>query len=494
MYKVIISLDSGDRVFTQMGNGQEKNRLISVSEISRALTTDKTFENSTADVTFTNVNNYFDKLLLSTDGFLLGKTLKIYNDGELIFTGKISDFPSCSPEEFKIKADVMKIGLDQPINRVIKKVPLFPAVPDENEGKYSNIVAGVINSDGSEKKGALTAYRVYSNLFMAAWHPLKEITAVYDKSGNPVAFTKENADNRCYIDVQQAGFTDNELYFDCEGMFSGDSLITNPADILKEVNSIVGRINDRALNFNEEDLQKAKDIYNGRGYTGINVAITDSKSWMDFLKDFAMNFDCLTYQKVDGSIGVKVLQWGGEVPRDTINSVYVDRESFEQWMDVSGIVNEYRRNYVYSYGDKKYLKTPQDVEAGTNWGEAVADIDMMYHTDDASCLDVVVRRLFFQKKPLVWYRFRIHKSKGDEYELADVIRTKFWNSYYDDQWRLVQIYRKSYSHDTDMITFEGLDITGVNKGSFILYADDDPNIVRLNDENKLDDPTCEVLL
>ena len=62
---------------------------------------------------------------------------------------------------------------------------------------------------------------------------------------------------------------------------------------------------------------------------------------------------------------------------------------------------------------------------------------------------------------------------------------------YKKQWRLVQIYRKTYSYRSNFVKFDGIDVTGINSGLIRLWEDDDPKVVLLKEESDID---CPVLL
>jgi len=480
---------SGIEYYTEIGkklhNGQGKARIISISEITRAINPDKSFENSVANIELANTDGYFSKKMTSSDQYILGNDLKIYNDSTLIFSGKISDIPRSNPNVFQITADVNKFGYSLKPNKVIKKSD-FPNVPAENEGKYGNIILGTASDEGGNANGIITAYKVDTDKYLLSWHHIHSLIKVYDSSGTDITSSctlDNNADGNAYITYTSS---DNEIYVNCYGMInsSGD-LIVNPARMLEA-------INDKFGSFTIDGITDAESIFTSRGYeNGAVIIINDDLSWEEVFKNYAINFDCLIFQKSNGNIGLKVLDWGTEIATKRIKEVYVDDKTFENWRDLKEIINEYRRMYWYHFRNNFFLRSPADISATTKWQATTTDIDLRYIRESDIARDVASRLIFFKRNPIIWYSFSLPKNKGDDIELADVIEFRYKNGLYPNAWRMIQIYRKTYSQNGLIINFEAMDITGINTGLIQLWDENDDNVVLLKDES---DPECNVLL
>ncbi len=487
----IVSIEfpaSGIKYFGEIGNQTTtigtgiKGCIKEISEISRVINKDKSFENSKAVVIFENIDGYWDNIMDSDDQYLLGQEMRIYQNDILIFTGKISDIPETDPDSFILEADTMNIGYNDIPNKTIKKNE-FNNVPADNEGKYGNIIYGVASDEGSNGTGIITAYRVDSNKFLLAWHTIKEIIKVYNKDGVDITSSctlDNNADGNAYINYNA---TDLEIYVNCKGKTdSSGNLIENPALILEDMNTNFG-------NFLIDGIDDATTIYSIRAYKG-TIVINEGLTWQEIIKQFAINFDALIFQKANGNLNIKVLNWGSEVAKGNINKIYVDKNTFRNWRDTSKIINSFRRMYWYHFRKDFFQRLPNDVDTSTRWKASKTNIDLRYTADNDTALDVSSRILFFRKTPIIWYKFDLPLLKGNNIELGEVYNLKYHKGYFPNAYRLIQIFRKTYVGE-GKVSFEAMDITGINEGLIVLYEDNDPNIYKLKDENDLD---CPVLL
>ena len=487
-YIVEIDWPSGKEYYTEIGkaltSGQGKAKIISISEITRAINPDKSFENSVASIELANTDSYFSNKMVSSDQYILGRDLKIYSDDTLIFSGKVSDIPRSNPNIFQITADVNKYGYSLKPNKVIKKAD-FPNVPADNEGKYGNIIFGTASDEGGNGSGILTAYRVDTNKYLLAWHHVYSLIKVYDGNGTDITSSctlDNNADGNAYIDYTSS---DNEIYVNCYGMTdSSGNLIENPAKMLEALNDNFG-------SFTIDGISDAETIFASRGYeNGSVIVIDDDITWEEVLHRYAINFDCLIFQKANGNLGIKVLDWGTEVATKRIKEIYVDDKTFELWRDMKEIINEYRRMYWYHFRKDFFHRLPADIEASTNWQATRGDIDLRYIKESDVARDVASRLIFFKRNPIIWYSFNLPRIKGDDIELADVIEFRYKNGLYPNAWRMIQIFRKTYSQG-GLINFEAMDITGINQGLIQLWDESDDKVILLKDES---DPECNVLL
>ena len=467
---------------------QKEPRIISVSELKRAINFSKSFENSAATITFENADYFFEKLLSGENQYISGNKIVIKDSGTIIFTGKISEVPPPSNlSMFEIRVDVNKSSMGKKPN---KKLTLddFQNIPDENKGKYGNIIGGsAVNSSGATK-GILTAYRVDNNKFLAAWHHLKAITGVYksDETNITSLCTLQNStDGNAYIIYTS---TDPEIFFNANGMMDNFSnLIQDPAKIL-------GKIISDFSDFIIDGISDASTIFYSRGYSsGASViVIDDGISWSEVFKRFSNSFDCLIFTKASGNLGIKVLDWGTETAIKKIYPVYVDHKTFKNWKDIKEIVNEYQRMYWYHFREDFFQRTPQDIKISSNWDAKDSELRLYYIKDDIVAMDVTTRVLFIKKKPIIWYEFSIPKKYGNDIDLGDIVNFRYTRGIYKNAWRMVQIFRKVYGKNyKNTIKFEGFDITGINSGLIVLLDDTNTDIVLLKNEN---DESCHVLL
>lgn len=468
MYRVEIDFPvQGTRSFSPGSN------LLSISEITRAVQPDRSFENSSVTVTFHSA--FWNDLMLSEDRYIAGAALRVFDGEETIFTGSVSDFPRSSKSRFIIKADTRNLGLSDRVNRVITKEE-FPDVSSEHEGKYSNIVAGTALSTDDKSRGMLTAYRTGTGRYLAAWHHLTSLYGVFDKEGTELtASLDNNADGRAYIICTSE---EQELFFNCKGIDE-----PNPAKAFKEICSGFADFSLDSASFTQ-----AGEVYDERGYNAFVLLIDDDISWSDFIRRFSVNFDCMVFPALSGEIKIRVLDWGRECPAKVFGSIYINDSDFQQWRDIASLFSKYRRMYCYDFRKKAFEKKPEDVSVSTAWKTGTGSMDLRYHVSDTTSRDVTTRQLYFNKAPLVWYSFTIPVSMAKGFDLGDLIKIEYNSGFFPKGWRLVQVYRYQYR---DKVCIEGLDVTALNKRTIILEEENDQDCVLLKDEAS---PECEVLL
>ena len=487
MWYVEIEYPTRTEIYDEAGgefHGQQVyGRVISISQITRAINKDKSIENSYAEVIFTNIDKYFDNILESEDKYIFGKTLRIYDDDTLIFTGKISEIIKTKPTQFGIRADFVSYGIDERINKAITKTE-FANAPEDNVGKFANIIYGVASDEGSASKGIITAYRVDTGKYLLAWHKIKELIAVYDKDGNDItaSCTLQNDDTTGYAFILYDS-TDNEMYVNCKGKTDeAGNLIENPADVLED---LLTNFSD----FTISGVDEAWMVYEDRGYIA-TVVIDDDISFRSFFEKFSKSVDNLIFQKADGSLGLKVLDWGTETPIKSIAKIYIDNSSFENWRDTEELTSKIKRMFWWHFRNKYYQRLPEDVET-VGWVDRIVKAEMQYIKEDEVAKDVASRILFFKQRPVIWYAFSIPKQIGNDIDLGDVIEIEYFTGIYAGRKRYVQVFRKTYTQGSGLIRFEAMDITGINKGLIKLWDEDDDQVVLLKDES---DPECNVLL
>lgn len=288
-------------------------------------------------------------------------------------------------------------------------------------------------------------------------------STIYDLSGNSRNLTHSTSDS--------------------SNFWNTVSQITNYAEMLQNLNQNFGK-----FGLSNSDVSDVADIYDVRGYVGALILIDDEIQWDEFMQRWAESGDGVFFQKADGTMGIKVLNWGTETSVDSIHQIYAGGFTF--WKDITEVINELRRMYNFHFQKKVFKNLPADVTASTNWEAQSDDMDLRYHTSDSVTLDIATRKIFIQKIPLIWYKFTVPAVKGLSYELGDSVTISNRRGYFPDSERLMQIYSLTYN-PTGMIEVKGIDITEINGRMIILLADADPNIHELEDE---EDPNCSVLL
>jgi hypothetical protein len=483
-------VDSGHERYSYVGQtvsgftGNVQGRLISVSELSRVIREDKEMENSTVTVVLADSDGYFSTKMGGADQYIRGRTLKVYDDTDLLFTGYIYDLPATEIGKFAVTATLFN-QLDKEINKKITAED-FASADSENLGKYSNYVFGYVSDeDVQEPIGQLIAYRVDTRTYLAAWHELYSITAVYSSISETEFLETDwhidtTTDDNTYI-VFDTDVADTELQvtFNCYGNPSALSYETNPITCLSALNTLV----DSPLTF--DGIAAATTEATTRSYVA-SFAITDGMTWKVFLAQFARNFDVSIWQKKDGNIGIKMLEWGDETSSLTINASHI--LDFVNRKDITQIASRVRRMYAWHIRKQYFAKLPIDVEASSAWDGDDVNLDLRWTTDNETSLDVAGRFKWIYQDPLTWINILVDKEVAKNVELADVVTISYPKGYNPNGDSMCQIFRKSYGDNT--IRLEGLVIDSIGDGAFRLWETSDPKIVLLHDEA---DEDCEQL-
>jgi hypothetical protein len=460
------------------GGGQSKPFLLSVSNVSRAINESKNFENSSIDITLSNLKEYFSLKMSGADQYIKGATAEYYIDDILFFRGKISKLPRCVPEEFRITVDTYSSGLDLAINEVIKKTE-FPNVPAANEGKYGNLIYGTADDTGGGGEGMAVAYRVDDEKYLAAWHHLSSLISVFDSEKVDITaecILENNADGRAYILFSNSA-ADLEIYFNAYGREEGSVLIENPASILAKINSDFG-------SFVIDGISESEAIYTARAYTNTAVVINNDLKWGEFFKNFSINFDSLIFKQANGNMKIKVLEWGSQESSMKLEKQYISY--YMAFQDIEDIIDEYRRMYWFHFRKGYFHRLPTDIEADSFWESKTGTLDLRYSKGDETSRDIAAGIIFFKKNKLIWHQAKADLRQMIGVDLGDVIMIQWGKGLFPDQFRMIQVYRISVSGAARWIEIEGLDISEINQGLITLLNSEDTGVHILLDAEDAD--------
>jgi len=484
--------DSGHERYSYTGQsisgftGNVQGRLISISELTRAMREDKEMENSTVTVTLVDTDNYFSTKLTNADQYIKGQTLTIYDDTTLVFTGYITSLPEVPVGQFGVTATLFD-QLDEEIN---KKITLtdFANADDENIGQFSNYVFGYVTDETIQNPiGKLIAFRVDTRKYLAAWHELYSITKVYS-SISETEFTEDDwhttvdeVTGYTYIEFDtDVADTEIQVSFNAYGYSVTSTYETNPISCLDALNTLVGS----PITF--DGLSTAETESTTRSYVA-NFPITDGITWKQFLAQFARNFDLNIWQEIDGKIGLKMMDWGYETSSKTITTPHI--LDYSNRKDITQIASRIRRMFGWHIRKQYYSKLPIDTTSSTGWAGRDINLDLRFTDDDNTSSDVAQRYMNIYQDPLTWLTVSVDKEIGKDIDLADVITIIYPKGYYPNGEIESQVYRKI--HRDTFITLELLNIGVIEDGSFRLWDDSDPKVVLIHDEADAD---CEVLL
>lgn len=465
--------------------GNVQGRLLSVSELTRTMREDKEMENCTATIELADTDGYFSTKLENADQYIKGRTLTIYDDTTVLFTGYISEFPESQIGTFSITATLFD-QLDSEINKKIT-VTDFPNVDSENAGQYSNYIFGFVSDAGIQNPiGELIAYRVDTRKYLAAWHELYSITNVYSSisetefDSSDYSITTDGS-NYTYIEFS-SDVADSEIQvtFNAYGYPQSSTYMTNPLTCLDSLNTLVGS----PITF--DGLTAAETEATTRNYVA-SFAITDGTTWKSFFAQFARNFDLNIWQQVDGHIGLKMLDWGDETSSLTINSTHI--LDFSNKKDITQICSRVRRMFHWHIRKMYFAKLPVDVTSTTGWDGEDVNLDLRLTSDDETSLDVAGRYRTIYQDPLTWITVSVDKEKAKSIELGDIVTVVYPKGYRPNSDLLTQVFQKTYADS--FIRLKLLYIGAIVDGTFRLWEHSDPKVVLIHDEADAD---CEVLL
>lgn len=463
MITVSIDWSSGEEIYSPIalrrGNTQTLPYLLEAPDITRALTLEYSLENSTITCIFSNHHGHFTEKLLTEDP--LGKKIRVYDGGTIIFSGLICDYPTDDDvNRFIVKGDIFSM-LEAPINLEISK-ERFPDMPEDNQG-WGNILYGT-----AAFPVMLKATRVGNNKYHASWTELSDITECicggesilseitwYHENGSTfISYTSEEA----IIKFSGLGPVDSE-----------NNLIENPASMLNQL------IADFSAGFALEGVAESQPIFQERNYDGNLLYIDDDSTWKDLLNMFSANFNCRVFPTRDGNLKIKVIRWGMEAPLLTVRPQLL--KDFKLRREITTIKKSWVRKYNYNPDEKKYLRTDFDISGGNS--HAVGEFQHRWMVKSISSRDVALREAFFLKKPILIYTVSIPKESANLLDLGDTIMIKHRKNVFKNEYRQVQILRENRRQSSGFVMIEGFDMTEINRGTFILREAGHPEVAVL---------------
>ena len=468
MSEITVNWDSGPITYSETTKHydtyQTKPLLMEISEIKRGCNLDYTLENPTLKCVLSNHEGHFTEKQKTEDP--IGKEITVKDGAQTIFTGRICDTPNSeNPQRFIIKGDMFS-KLETPINLEISR-DRFPNVSDENQG-WGNILYGT----ASATPGMMKATLIDTNTYHASFTPLSEFLDVCKKDGtsilSEITWGWDSEKEHTYINYTS---DDNFIRFSAKGPTDQNNLIENPAYILQQLASDFSSIEI-------DGVEEAATIFEERQYDGNILFIDDSLTWIELMKLFAQNFNCRVFPTRDGKIKIKVIRWGMEIPKLKIHPSFI--KGFQFRRDIKAIRKKWMRQYNYDISEKKYLMTDFDIEGGNS--EKLGEFRHKFQVKNISSRDVALRTAFFQKKPIIIYVFSIPKQYANNIDLGDTILFKHRHNYFfKDEYRQVEILRESRKPGSGFVTFEGYDMSEINKRTFILQEPEHPEVAVLGE-------------
>lgn len=465
MKKVEIDFPSGTEVYTthaiQIPGGQSLPLLVSVAKVTRAINLDAGFENSTVEITLSDHSGHFKSKLETADRYVLGRTVRVYRENNLIFTGKCTNIPRSEKHHVIIKADIF--SLMGPVNTPLEKSD-FPLCPEENVGKYPNIIYGHANA----RTAMFTAYRIDDKKYIAAWNTLSDLTSAQDTNGNnilPYLTLSYDTNGSTYI-IYNSG--DPEISFSAEGPTDQGTISDNPADMLS---LLLSGFTTLTL----ENQTETAAIFESRGYLGNCLFITGNPKLQDVLRDFGMSFNSSAFISEAGNVKITTLRYS-ELNTASIEKTEV--KGFQYQYNTRLLKKRWHRKFQYCPKDSNYTYSPA-VTTLNDWTSDVGEFPQKYIVTDSTSWDAATRDKMQRENPLLIYSFSIPFSTASTLDLGDMVAVTTRKNIYPTE-RSAQIVRIAHPQKrTGFVLIEAFDFSSLKENTFILQEPGHPDVARL---------------
>lgn len=461
MIHVEITWNSGIEKYSflsmQFENSQAQPRLLSIANISRAMSIDS-YENTTVEIVLSDHDGYFTEKLETQEKFCIGNKIRIiYYTGEVILTAAIAKFPMVEDKKLRLKADIFTL-LKAQVNKVIDKNE-FPSTPVENAGKPGNIIYG-------KEKGRFVAYRINTNTYLAAWNKISDITKVENTNYENITTLTSyytGGDGYTYISYTS---TDLFIYFYAKGPEESGTLITNPGKMLLE---IITNFTD--LEF--EDLTHAIQRFENRSHVGALFICDDTTDILNLLQSFQQSFAAKPFLTKEGKLDIAFLKFGDSTPMAVVDKTEI--KNFQKWKEVKYCRTKWTRQYEYDPNSKQYNRTPADLFSTEPWSTQVDKFGQVFLVDDLVSFDIGSREAYIRSFPLFCYSFSIPPRIALQIEIGDDIQFCHRESYHPEENRLLHVLRIEKENKTGFYKIEGFDILEYQQKGFVVKEQGDPN-------------------
>lgn len=499
MLVAVVYLDSGavkiSNVPYQVSDEQSLPGLISVSDISYVMRSDRNFELGTFQVTFDNSEYYWDDVLAGADKNIIGKSILIYNlegdqdlsDMDLLAVGLIRGIVPSDPLYFTVECsfDITMLEIDrgQPI---LKSV--FPNCDNEAEGQFmaqwargncdhSDILAG---SDGF---GQIKAWRCDTNLFLVGMcgSDSPSLVKAWAKDGTVIT-------GSCSLTTG----TYDSVDYDLVSYTSTDPYIWINYTINCSLATII-RIN--STNYTYDNMNTAGEFNNWDGYFD-NMGYADTKLLFNIQKsipnyDFLINvmqcFDLWTCPKVgDATTQKEFLQLQESAYHfdpDDYSATAINwstMNNFSQRIDMDNVWAKLTARYWYHHGMQQYRRSQSGWELPTDWEPNNIDrwIYLDYVSSWAIAAKLALRWLFFYNKPHFYYSFTIDYNKAKSLRCGSYVSINYPLGYFKNTDRICMITSyivRPMSHDVLIECLDYSYITSKLKDIKLMLISNGPN-------------------
>lgn len=465
--KVLCRFPIGDLRFAtrnlQDNQGNWQNKIIAISSLSRNIGEDKSYEISGMDIEFNDVDRFFRNMMSGAYRYIAGKTVEFMTEDDiLIYIGTVEKW-AFGPESFKLFINDRLSGLDKVIPPTITK-DMYPNLVEAAEGGSISIIFGYVQDSG----GAVKCFRVDNDTYLLADHHCHSFIGGFLEDGTDISSAcalDNNADGRAYI--QYSGGVDFVFVNVMGAMNQSSDLIEEPAEALAYLLD-----NYSELSYSQTALNDAGNIMTDRGYQIIGV-INNQQTLKEVLIYFAFSFDCDFHIDKGNEIIVTLLDWGRLIPQKKIIEKQVIDFQLQELPEE--IRNKVKFLHKYNFALQEFRKAPEykKEESIETWGEFYNKneaLDLRYVSGDDTAFDVVQRFVIQRKNPRRIVQVDLPLEEAADLDIADIIEIQHSGAI-TEQERKYQVRRIDIEFIHDTLQIEGVDVTTLTGGIFIL-ADD----------------------
>ncbi len=462
--KVMCRFPSGNLLFAtsniQDSLGNWQNKILSISELSRNIGEDKSYEISGMSIELDDTDRFFRDMMSGEFRYISGKTVEILTeDNTLIYAGTVEKW-QYKEDTFSLSINDKLSGLETLIPKTITK-ERYPNLTAKANGQPIPLIYGRLEAD----TGAVKCWRVDTGLFLLADHHCHSLLGdVFNENGTIITgATLDNAADECAYILCTSPL--ESIYANVKGKMDDSlQLIENPIDALKDIITYY-----TPMNYNSAGMEAAREIVIERGYK-IACVIDNEKNLQDVLKDFSFSFDCDFYVSKGNEVMVTLLNWSQLTPVKSYNESQIAEFDMEELPEQ--IRNRVKYQYQYNFALGQYLQMPEYTlqESVTGWGEFYnrnESLDLLYVADDVSAFDVVQRYVIQRKNPRRIAQLSLPLAEFIGVDISDIIEIQHAGAI-DPNKRKYQVRRVNLDFVTDSVQVEAVDITTLAGGVFLL--------------------------
>lgn len=446
----------------QDSSGNWENKIISISELSRNVGEDKSYEISGISIEFNDTDRYFRDMMSGKNRYIAGATveLRMEND-ELIYTGTVEKW-SFTADGFVLNINDRLSGLDILVPQTMSS-DLFGSLPETSIGQSVPLIYGEI----SAPYGGVRCWKVSTGKFLLAGHLCTELigSKAYLDDNSFVTAVMSYVGGFSYITCTVADDVDS-VRVNVKGKCNAQGvLIDEPVAALRDVLDMP----HVPLGYNVASLNAAEVIMRERGYK-IAMALDKLQTVKDILATFCVSFDCDFFMGKENDIVLSLLEWSNMVGKKSYNEDLIVDFSVNELPEE--IRNKVQYSYKYDYAEEKYQKTPVYANQSSidDWGEFYnksESLNLQYVADDVTAYDVMQRFAIQRKNPRRIANVSLPLSEFIGIDIADVIEIEHPQAISAEK-RKYHVRRVNIDFSGDFVQVEAADISAFTGGVFVL--------------------------